>query len=345
METTEDVKPETEASSATEDVKPKPDASSVPAEQTSTTDDGAPKSIRDVIQQTVDAAGEAESSAAEGQAKKSDSTIESDKGKAAATEDAEARKPVPYERFTEVNEKFRSAEARLKEVEPLATAQTGIATFCTEHGISPAEFNEGMEMLRLFKTDPEVFHKKVSAMATEVAPLVGETLPADIQKDVDDGNITLEFAKRLVKAEAKARLSGEATKRVEQKSAVQKAADAQNAVARATQTTISAWVNNKKATDPDFVPKTNGGPDGKYEAFMAQVALLCQTEKLATPDDAAALLEKAYVTTTSLFSRFTPRARPSRLPSSQRSSIIAEEGPKNIKDVVFSIARKHGFPG
>lgn len=331
-----DVKPEAEepSPSAGDTTAAPPTGATV----TETPDDKGPQSIADVVAATVDKHAKAESAA------ESDSTIEPDKKEAEATEDAKAeseKRPVPYERFSEVNEKFRTAEAKVAELEPLAKLYQQNADYLTQNGVTPEEYQQAIDFVVLAKNDPASFATKLKAMVEQLGPTVGDVLPADLQKSVDAGDISLEYAQRLARAEATTKLNSQRA----QKATAQTAEQRQAAMAQRVNDSVTSWLTTKAKSDPDFLPKKPGEKDGKREAFEAKVALLCSQRKIASPEDAVAMLNEAYESVNGLVSRFTPRVNGARTLRSGQSSRTTPEEPQTVKDVVLNIARRHGYPG
>lgn len=349
----EDVKPNAADSSSAQDVKPADSASSAAAVAEPAKTEKAP-TVQDIVEGIVERAAKAESSTAEDEAEESDSTIEPNEGKEGDSEveeadaeeksekkDDEAKGPVPYDRFREVNEKARTFEEKLKSYEPLVQAQETTARYCQENEISPDDFRQALEMAALAKKDPIAFYERIKGMVDELAPTAGDKLPKDLADAVEAGTMTLEYAQRLAKAEAKAR-NGE--KRV-QLSAEQVAQREAQRLQQDMLGSVTAWINQRKTTDPDFAPKASESePDGKYEAFLAKLAFLSQGASLKTSADAIALVEKAYSAVNGFLSRITPKAKGTRrVLSSDRSSTTTDGEPKSIRDVVNRVARAHGL--
>lgn len=225
----------------------------------------------------------------EGEEKKSEDKTEESK-------DSEG--PVPYERFSEVNEKYRKAEADLKEVEPLVKHHRDIVQYCTQHQISQKQFSEGLEVMALINSNPKEALTRLNKLVEDLQGFTGDRLPEDLQAKVDGGKIELADAREIAAARAQVRYG-------ERSLAQHKAMQAQEQANRMQQqllTAANAWVESKKA-DPDFKPKAKPDmPDGKWERVYDKFsAMLSQVDAngrpvnpVETPQQLTALMEKCY---------------------------------------------------
>src|SRR3546814_2585723 len=69
-----------------------------------------------------------------------------------------------------------------------------------KHGLSPAEAAEGFTVMAMIKVDPAGALKALEAKADEIRQFLGEKLPDDLQKEVEDGTISEGRAKELAQA-------------------------------------------------------------------------------------------------------------------------------------------------
>ena len=74
-------------------------------------------------------------------------------------------------------------------------------------GIPDTEFQRAEAMTHLAQKDPQKFYENLVAMVDDYGVFLGHTLPADLQKDVDEGNMTKERAQELAKANVDKRTS------------------------------------------------------------------------------------------------------------------------------------------
>jgi hypothetical protein len=256
------------------------------------------------------------------------------------TETVDETKPVPYDRFREVNEAKATYEARVKELEPLAEAQRSVVQFCQENEISEQDFKQGMEFLRLVKTDPAEAKKLIAPVWEQLSSLTGDSLPKDLQQKVDDGILPLEYAKEI------AALRGQKGMQVAktQMSTQQLATQRQQAFVQSLQSAVKNWSDAKNVSDPDFKPKSGpNSPDGKYEFFGDRFYKLMVQTPPKSVADAVKLAEQAYGDVAKTFSGFVRRpATPTKGVSSTKSSTTTStKDPKSIDDVVNGVLARH----
>jgi len=245
----------------------------------------------------------------EGGEAESDSKIESD-GEKKEEEKSEAKeeakdveaegeeKPIPYERFKEVNEKWQKTQTELEEVKPIVEHHNQIVQFCTAKNISQQQFSEGLEVMGLINTNPKEALVKLNKLVEDLQGFVGDRLPADLQAKVDNGKLELVDAKELAQARAQARYGERSLQQYQQMRAQERQTNLHHSMISA----VNSWVDSKK-NDPDFKPKAKAdGPDGKWERVYDKVAALLNqvdvsgkvVNKVETPQQMAALMERAY---------------------------------------------------
>src|SRR5947207_2887792 len=185
-----------------------------------------------------------------------------------AKEEVKEGQPVPYTRFKEVIDAKNTAERQIQDLTPYVQAQQNVQSFCTQYDISPEDFQFWMDIAALSKVNPSKALEALRPQVSTLQSLVGEALPKDLQEKVDAGEIPLEFAKRLAKAEAEKGLTQQHQERFIKQTRAQQEASLQREFAN----TVGEWETAKKQHDPDFKPKATGAKDEKYEFFLSRFA-------------------------------------------------------------------------
>lgn len=193
-----------------------------------------------------------------------------------------------------------------------------ITSFMSSHGLSNEEVVEGFQIMALMKTNPVEAHKKISEYKSKLDAYVGEVLPPDIHKKVEEGYIDDATAKELAALKAQQKLFEQR----QQEAVQQQAEQARHSIHSA----VVGWEQQMKVKDPDW--------SAKQELVTDQVKLMLQTEKPSTPDEALALVERAHSIIRERLSRFAPQRRPLTHVSSATSSANAAPMPKSLLEAV-----------
>lgn len=248
-------------------------------------------------------------------------------------------KPVPYERFKEVNTKVQQLETTVKEHEPVVKAHNEIVSYCNERNVSREQFSEGLEIMGLINTDPVKALEKLNKIVGELQRFTGTTLPQDLQKRVDEGRLELADARELATSRAQAKFGERSLQNHQRMRQQEQMVNMQ----RATTSAVNSWAESK-SSDPDFKPKKDlNGPDGKFERVADKfTALLHQTDaqgnlvnKPENPQAYVALLEKAYQAVQVTYKVTKPATRKPLLHgASSRGSAKTVEGAKTMKEAI-----------
>src|SRR5436190_4443980 len=102
--------------------------------------------------------------------------------------------PVPYERFEEVNNKYKVTVEEYEKVKPLAESHQQIQSYCEQWGITQDQFRNLLEINRLLNTEPEKPQAKILPI---VEPSKGSTATRwhpDPLKGVDQAPLPLDRA-------------------------------------------------------------------------------------------------------------------------------------------------------
>ena len=111
-------------------------------------------------------------------------------------------KPVPYERFAEVNSNLKNVKQELESFKPMVENYRQIDNFCRQYQITPEQFKNVMEVQALLNTNPEAALAKLTPIVDQLKTFSGDVLPTDLQKAVDDGDLSLKYAKEVARSRA-----------------------------------------------------------------------------------------------------------------------------------------------
>lgn len=276
-----------------------------------------PTSLLDAVKRAVNKPADAGSSTVETNGKSADADSSpapslDDKGQDKAKVEADQKLPFHnHPRWKEVvteRDAYRSDAGEYRK----------ITTYMSQNGLTPEEVTEGFQIMALMKTNPAEAHKKISEYKAHLDPYVGEKLPEDIAKRVEEGYIDEESAKQLASYKAAEQLQQQRQQHAMNLHAEQ----ARNGIHAA----VVNWEQQMKVKDPDW--------SAKQELVTDQVKLMLASERPSTPEEALALVERAHSITRERLSRFAPQRRPVNSVSSSTSSANAAPVPKSLLEAV-----------
>lgn len=202
-----------------------------------------------------------------------------------------------------------------------------IETYMSVNRLTPQEVAQGYQVMALIKNNPAEAYRVLQGHLQRLAPIVGETLPEDIEKKVEMGDVDVESAKELARARAHANFLAA---QQQQALAEQQAQDF-NAKQASAREAVMGWEETMKRRDPDY--------SAKQKFVMDRVRNVLQTVQPQSAEEALAIVEKAYQEVTQDMSAFIPK-RPSTVLTSSASSVSAKPQPKTLLDVVRMAAAR-----
>lgn len=300
------------------------DAATTQEQQVSKGDEKAPETLGDAIAKAV----KAEGAKPEDEAGKASAVQELDKTSEGDKEEPveEAKGPVPYERFDEVVKEKNDLKKRYEEVEPMVKAHQSVVDYCQQYGVSAEQYQQALELVALINTEPQEALKRLTPLVEQLKGFDGETLPKDLQAEVEAGDISKERAQELASLRAKTKLGERSSKHtVEQQ---------EKAFISEINRSVSTWDKQKQESDPDYRPKVKESePDGKYELVQAKVVAMLQRTQVKSVQDIVALTEKAYQSVSASLSRFAPPTSAKKYLNSRSSSTTKTQEPKTLAEV------------
>lgn len=259
-----------------------------------------------------------------------------------------AKAPVPYERFEEVNTKFRDTEAELNRLRPQVQEYDQFRDYMSKNGITVDQVNQLMEIQALLNSDPQAALKKILPIVEAVQGFVGDRLPPDLQAKVDKGALDPNDAREIASLRAKTQFGGA---RYDQYVKMQQE-QAQRNFTASLQSTAKEWTETKLKSNPDFKPKAKeSDPDGLYEVVGMKFATMLQARgeggqpihPVNKPSDIAVLLQKAYDETLRWHKplKAPPTKKPLTQTGSGRPSAKTIEEAGSIKEAIqISLAER-----
>ena len=194
----------------------------------------------------------------------------------------------------------------LKEMETYkgdAAQYRKIQTYLDTNGVMPADAASALKLTALARTNPQQFYEKLMEMADQWGQHLGATLPADLQKDVDEGLISQERATELARTRGQVRVA-----ETQVQHASERAATSDGAAEMAYRTRLfDNWSSQVAKTDPDLQKKLPMMADR-----LSQI--LASEGNPGSPEAAWERLNRAHKEVTERIRAFQP-ARPATAPS------------------------------
>ncbi len=242
----------------------------------------------------------------------------------------EKDKELPFHkhaRFQEIIKERATFKAKADELSPYAERAKAIDTYCQKHGITGEEFNSALEITALLRVNPAEGLKSLRTYVDTLEVSMGNKLPADLQKDVDDGSLSLERAKELTQARIKSQGLEHTSRRTE----AQVVQERQASIASA----VNSWDSQKRTTDTAY--------DKKYPFIEKTFIALCTMNPPRTPQEAVSLAEKAYAEVNTNLGSFVPKPPVKKVlrPNGAVTKAVIEIKPgMSLKEALPLIARK-----
>ena len=247
------------------------------------------------------------------------------------TENEKSQAPVPYKRFTEINERLKQTQKQFDQIKDFADAQKGLIEYCQSNNVTPEEFQRFLSVAALVKSDPAKALEALQPLIDDLQSYTGDRLPEDLQKAVDDGEMSLAMAKRLVAAEGKSKFGSQQLEQTKQ----QAQAQAQTRRQQALYQSLTNWVSTKQASDPEFMPKKSANSaDGALELWATKLALAVKGEPIEDASQLIAEAEKCYLETKKVFGRFKPKVNGMKKVDSGRSGASKAQEPKSLAEAL-----------
>jgi hypothetical protein len=242
----------------------------------------------------------------------------------------EKDKSLPFHkhpRFQELTKERLAFKKEVEELKPMAEQAKALSEYCHKNSISNAEFQSAMHIAAMLHSDPAKALTELQSYVDVLEQTLGSKLPSDLQKEVDDGMLSLERAKELTKA----RLANQGLEQRGKQSEAQAAQAAQTAITSA----VNSWDAQKRASDPIY--------DKKYPLIEKAFLAACSMTPPRSPQEAITLAERAYAEVNAALGSFTPKPPKRKVLTTNGSvtkSVITIDPKEDFRTALPKIVRK-----
>lgn len=296
--------------------------SSTPADgkQTVSEKDWDPLSV---VKKAIGQDSGSESEAAEGEGgKQADESSKSEKGNQEAkgateeplgevtAEELKDYKPATRKRIEGLLDDRSRLTERLKEVEPAAEQMEMLQNFMQERNLTPANVSELLTVGGLVMSDDpkdlQAALVRVDSFRDQILSQLGEKLPDDLQKKVEEGLLDADSAKEMALLRVNTQRAAVKTEQAEQRVVTAtKTVDTVkiNQAKADVHSTITGWQSNKFKSDPEF--------SRKAELLQKELRLRVSAEPngvVLDPQRALEIAEQAYAEVNRIYKALAPSA-------------------------------------
>lgn len=261
-------------------------------------------------------------------------------------EELDSYKPKTRKRIEGLLDDRQRLTERNAALEPAAEQMETLQNFMQERQLTPQNVSELLVVGGLAMSgDPKDLKAaltRVDAFRNQIATQLGEVLPEDLQKKVDDGLLDAETAKGVALERVenqRSRVTAEkATQTVDTVSEEKKASD-EKAAAVIVHSAISEWQQQKFKSDPDY-PR-------KAELLQKEIKLRVNAEggKVLDKAKAVKIAEEAYTEVNRLYKALNPSTnkQPKRvLQSKANFGNMASVPNSALEAAKAGLAKTHG---
>jgi hypothetical protein len=203
----------------------------------------------------------------------------------------------------EWRDKFQAFETQVAQLQPLAEQTAQLQSFMQQHGLEGQEVQLGYGVMAALKRgDFRTFVDTMQPYMDAARMYLGEILPPDVQREVDQGLISEERGRELT------RLRGQSSQLQGAVSQLQTTAVQQQQVStvETSKLAVNQWEQGVKASDPDFAAKQ------PMLLRFAQAMVMEQGGPPRTPQEAVDLAKRAYEEVNKTFTTLRPQPKPTR---------------------------------
>ncbi len=260
-----------------------------------------------------------------------------------AEKDEDGKKLPPFHKHPRWQEMVRERNQLREQVEQYKTGAQEyqkIQSFMDENGLTTQQVAQAIQTVALMKKDPASARQALAQELDVLDRQLGEKLPDDLQRDVEEGYVTEERAKEL------ARLRNQQTRTQQQVQEERRRAQQQQErfqrqqgqqALQQQQQAVRSWEQNIKSRDPDFE---------RIQPLVYKELRLLTREGMdrgrppRTPDEAVQLAERAYNNVKEQVRKIQPRPATRSGPSSKASGGTAGSSaqPQSLQDAVIRAA-------
>lgn len=257
-----------------------------------------------------------------------------------------------YKKLQDQNKQYEASHERMGQLSSFMqqnkidaqdfSAAMSSAAARKQSGVPYTEFKSAEDLTILAHTDPEKFYEKLTGMVEEYGVFLNKKLPSDLQKAVDDGEITETHAKELSKARMDKKISDRKAESASRRADVGEARIADGT----REDIVNRWFDRTAKTDTELSFKVNA-IEGELLRLIGQRQregkLIAITDK-----DLFALLDEAHknVTDTMRAGRpkqpVNPSPRSNPAPRNSQENNSASPKDKMLNNVLEIMNRNAG---
>jgi hypothetical protein len=241
-----------------------------------------------------------------------------------------------WQKMVAARNEYRSqAQSLSADVEALrapAHEYRQIESYMATNGLTPDEVIDGFKVMALMKHDPAAAREALIGHLNRIDEFLGNILPDDLQRQVDEGFTTEEIAREAARSrKQQQRLQNENQQYrqyVEHQGAEQQQAQVRQSMVNA----VSQWEAQIRTRDPDYAAK---------EPFVVEKLQWLRTQyRVETPEQAIQLAQMAYDQTTKALRGLTkkPEVRPTGLENRAVGSATTKAEPRSFQEACLQAA-------
>lgn len=202
------------------------------------------------------------------------------------------------QRITQFRAKLKDRDTQIQAMTPKVQTYDQLVGYCRNNGLSPDDFTEGLEIMRLVKQDPAAAYERLKPVLALLQEHVGELLPDDLKAELEEGKITEARAKELARArKERERLEHQGKQRNAADEERRRQEDSQRFVQNV-ERSVREWEGRWKSSDPDYKRKA--------PMVWERMQVLLANEKEITPQRAVEIADQAKSDVEERLKEFTP---------------------------------------
>jgi hypothetical protein len=276
---------------------------------------------------------EAVKAAADRDEKAGDTTDPKQKNAVSETESEETKSPtdeakektdeakdekIPFHKHPRWQEMIKERDSFREE----ATQYRQITNFMQQNQLTPEEVSNGFAIMAAMKTDPLRAREMLSQYTKSLDEYAGVILPQDLTKKVEEGAIDQQAAQELARARNEALANRARYEQAVQSQQMQVQQLSQQAIHNA----VTGWEETIRNRDVDYAAKQN--------LVLDRARSYLQQGRPQSPQEALAIVEKAYADVNDTLKGFAPRKQPIRQATSTNSSTNSQPVPRTLQEAI-----------
>lgn len=233
------------------------------------------------------------------------------------------------------NEYRDKAQAVAQEVEalrPRADEYGLIEQYMSSNGLQPAEVIDGFKIMALMKADPAAAREALQAHLHRIDSFLGNVLPPDLQRQVDEGFTTEDIARETVRTRNLLQRQQAENQQYREHISQQESEQQQTQLRQSMVGAVSQWEAQVRTSDPDYAMK---------EQFVVDKLKVLRTQyRVETPEQAVQLAKMAYDEATKSLRSLTkrPEIRPSGAGQLALGGATAKPQARSFEDACLQAA-------